>query len=146
MRNMTSTHRNITVFYALTIAKHAIFVEGNWFFFWLRVMTHQQMGWVDATAFSFGLMMEIPTGAISDMVGKRKTLLPDDGTPWQCGPRPPADDIPRPDGDSWCAQCHERVRDGDSTAVRERDGFYHATCWLSRFTEHAAGSPQLARS
>lgn len=80
------------------------------------------------------------------LVGKRKTLLPDDGTPWQCGPRPPADDIPRPDGDSWCAQCHERVRDGDSTAVRERDGFYHATCWLSRFTEHAAGSPQLARS
>lgn len=76
MRSSTpTTHRNIIVFYALTIAKNAIFVEGNWFFFWLRVMTHQQMGWVDATAFSFGLMMEIPTGAISDMIGKRKTLL-----------------------------------------------------------------------
>ena len=75
MRPTTTPHRNITVFYALTIAKHTVFVEGNWFFFWLRVMTHQQMGWVDATAFSFGLMMEIPTGAISDMFGKRKTLL-----------------------------------------------------------------------
>lgn len=73
---MRTTHnRNITLFYALTIAKNAIFVEGNWFFFWLRVMTHQQLGWIDGVAMTFGLMMEIPTGAISDMVGKRKTLL-----------------------------------------------------------------------
>jgi MFS family permease len=75
MRTTHIRNRNITLFYALTIAKNAIFVEGNWFFFWLRMMTHQQIGWVDATAFTFGLMMEIPTGAISDMVGKRKTLL-----------------------------------------------------------------------
>jgi CheY-like chemotaxis protein len=80
------------------------------------------------------------------LVGKRKTLLPDDGTPWQCGARPPADDIPRLEGDSRCGQCHARVRDGDSTAVRERDGLYHAACWLSRFTESAAGTHQLARS
>lgn len=70
-----TTHRNIILYYGLTMAKNAIFVEGNWFFFWLRVMTHQQMGWIDAAAFTFGLMMEIPTGAISDMVGKRRTLL-----------------------------------------------------------------------
>ncbi len=70
-----TTHRNIILFYGLAIAKNAIFVEGNWFFFWLRVMTHQQMGWVDAIGFSFGLMMDIPAGAISDMMGKRRTLL-----------------------------------------------------------------------
>lgn len=77
------------------------------------------------------------------LVGKRKTLLPDDGTPWQCGPRTIGDDAPPAEGDTGCGLCHERVRPGDSTAVRERDGFYHAACWLSRFTENA-GSPQLA--
>jgi CheY-like chemotaxis protein len=81
---------------------------------------------------------------LAAVVGKRKTLLPDDGTPWPCGSRTFADDAPRPEGDSGCGLCHERIHAGDSTAVRERDGLYHAACWLSRFTENA-GSPQLVR-
>jgi MFS family permease len=51
------------------------FINGNWIFFWLRVMTIGQLGVVDATAFAFGLFMEIPTGALSDMIGKRWTLI-----------------------------------------------------------------------
>jgi len=84
--------------------------------------------------------------SLAVLVGKRKTVLPDDGTPWQCGGRALADEAPRPESDSRCPECHERVREGDSTAVRERDGIYHATCWLNRFTEHAMPSPQLASS
>lgn len=71
------------------------------------------------------------------LVGKRKVLPLDDTTPWQCEARP-TEDLPRPDADSTCGHCHEHVRAGDSTAVLERDGFYHATCWLSRFTDSLA--------
>jgi MFS family permease len=38
-------------------------------------MTFGQLGVVDAFAFAFGLIMEVPTGAISDLIGKKKTLL-----------------------------------------------------------------------
>ncbi len=38
-------------------------------------MTFGKLGIVDAIAFSFGLIMEVPTGAISDLVGKKKTIL-----------------------------------------------------------------------
>jgi MFS family permease len=51
------------------------FIMGNWIFFWLRFMTYGQLGWIDATAFAFGMLMEVPTGAVSDMVGKKKTLI-----------------------------------------------------------------------
>lgn len=67
--------RNITIYHALNMASSCAFINGNWIFFWLRVMTFGQMGVVDATAFAFGLFMEVPTGALSDMIGKRWTLI-----------------------------------------------------------------------
>ena len=77
------------------------------------------------------------------LVGRRKAVLPDETTPWQCQARPGALDMPRPAGDVWCGRCHERVHDGDTSAVRERDGLYHAACWLSRVTAQVAGTHQL---
>jgi len=38
-------------------------------------MTYGQLGWIDAVCFAFGMVMEVPTGAISDLVGKKKTLI-----------------------------------------------------------------------
>lgn len=67
-------YSNIRIFYLLTMANNAFFLVGNWIFFWLRYMTYGQLGWIDATCFAFGMIMEIPTGAISDLVGKKKTL------------------------------------------------------------------------
>jgi MFS family permease len=66
--------RNIALFYLLTIFNNAFFLMGNWIFFWLRFMTYGQLGWIDAICFGFGMLMEIPTGAISDLIGKKKTL------------------------------------------------------------------------
>lgn len=37
-------------------------------------MTYGQLGVVDATAFAFGLLMEVPSGAVSDLLGKKKTI------------------------------------------------------------------------
>jgi DNA-binding response OmpR family regulator len=77
------------------------------------------------------------------MMGKRRAILPEE-TPWQCESRALADDTLHADSETWCGLCHERVRAGDTTAVREREGFYHADCWLSRFAASVAGTPQLA--
>lgn len=66
---------NIALFYVLTASTNAFFIVGNWIFFWTRFMTYGQLGIVDATCFAFGTLMEIPTGAISDLIGKKKTLL-----------------------------------------------------------------------
>jgi len=77
------------------------------------------------------------------LVGRRKQVLPDETTPWQCEARQGADDTPRLEGGASCGHCHERVREGDTAAVRERDGLYHAVCWLKRVTAQAADTHQL---
>jgi len=38
-------------------------------------MTYGQLGWVDAIGFGFALLLEVPSGAIADLLGKRKTIL-----------------------------------------------------------------------
>jgi len=80
------------------------------------------------------------------LVGKRKTLPDDDGSPWQCDSRTFAEETPPGSADTRCGGCRERVPAGDTTAVRERDGLYHATCWLTRFTGYVSPGHQLARS
>jgi DNA-binding response OmpR family regulator len=66
--------------------------------------------------------------ALAVLLGKRKTLT-DDGLPWMCDSRSFTENTPRTDVE--CGRCREQVRAGDTTAVRERDGLYHATCWLA---------------
>jgi MFS family permease len=70
-----SYQRNVLLFTIIEAANACAFIAGNWMFFWLRVMTFGQLGVVDAVSFAFGLLMEIPTGAIADLAGKRATML-----------------------------------------------------------------------
>lgn len=63
--------RNIRLYYALNAADSAVFIAGNWIFYWQLFMTFGVLGVVDAIAFAYGLFMEIPTGALSDLIGKR---------------------------------------------------------------------------
>jgi len=66
--------RNIRLYYALNAADSAVFIAGNWIFYWQLFMTFGVLGVVDTIAFAYGLFMEIPTGALSDMIGKRWTV------------------------------------------------------------------------
>lgn len=66
---------NIGRFYLLTILNNTWFLAGNWIFYWLRFMTYGQLGIMDATCFAFGLFMEVPSGAIADIIGKRKSVI-----------------------------------------------------------------------
>jgi MFS family permease len=67
--------RNIYLFATLENIMAVSFISGNWIFFWLRLMTYGQLGLVDALSFGFGMLMEIPTGAIADMIGKKRTMM-----------------------------------------------------------------------
>src|SRR3989344_4799013 len=69
-----SNIKNIQLYYILSALTNAWFITGNWIFYWTRFMTYGQLGVVDATAFLFGLLMEIPSGAVSDLFGKRRTI------------------------------------------------------------------------
>lgn len=71
----TAPDRNITTFYFLNSVSAMAFISGNWIFFWLRVMTYGELGLFDALLFTYGLLAEIPTGALSDLLGKKRTLI-----------------------------------------------------------------------
>ncbi|MFP4323719.1 MAG: MFS transporter [Anaerolineales bacterium] len=66
---------NIAGYYGLMMLFSTGFVAGNWIFFWTRFMTYGQLGVVDAVMFAFGLLMEVPTGAVADSIGGRRTLI-----------------------------------------------------------------------
>jgi DNA-binding response OmpR family regulator len=80
------------------------------------------------------------------LVGKRKVMTDDGEGPWPCDSRSYGEGAARESDDTTCPRCHEPIRVGDTTAVREREGLYHAPCWLSRFPDVAVSSGQLARS
>lgn len=66
--------KNIILFYLLTFSLSFWFVASNWIYFWTRYMTFGELGWLDATAFAFAILLEIPSGAIADLLGKKKTI------------------------------------------------------------------------
>lgn len=74
-RILASERRNIYLFYVLTAAMNCWFIASNWLYFWTKYMTYGQLGWVDALGFGFATLLEIPSGAVADLLGKRKTIL-----------------------------------------------------------------------
>ncbi|MFQ5492882.1 MAG: MFS transporter [Candidatus Dojkabacteria bacterium] len=52
----------------------AWFWVGIWLLFYLRVTDYAGIGLLEATMFFIGFVIEIPTGALSDMIGKKPTL------------------------------------------------------------------------
>lgn len=71
----TLKDRNLVIYQVLSAAGTASFVMGNWIFFWLRLMDYGTIGLVDALCFAYGMLAEIPTGAVADMLGKKRTIL-----------------------------------------------------------------------
>lgn len=70
-----STAYNITLYYLLTISTNLWFGASSWLYVWRRFMSFGQLGWVDGVGFGFSLLLDIPTGALADIFGKRITLI-----------------------------------------------------------------------
>ena len=71
----TIKYPNILLFYILTSGTNFWFVGSNWIYFWTKYISYGFLGWVDGLAFAFSLFLEVPSGAIADIIGKKFTLL-----------------------------------------------------------------------
>lgn len=72
---LKSERRNVYLYYLTSVGMSCWFIASNWVYFLTKFMTYGQLGWVDAIGFGFALLLEIPSGAIADLLGKRKTIL-----------------------------------------------------------------------
>ncbi len=66
---------NISIAYILTFAKHTWFWLGIWIFYYLRFTNYAGIGLIETVLIVTMTLTEIPTGAVADLLGKRKTLI-----------------------------------------------------------------------
>ncbi len=66
--------KNISLYYLITIFSTAWFIIANWLFFVLKFVTPTQIGIIESISFGIGLLLEIPSGAIADLLGKKITV------------------------------------------------------------------------
>lgn len=59
----------------MTFFNSMVFGESSWIFFWSLFLSYEQIGLIDAIGFGIGLLLEIPTGALGDLIGKKRTIL-----------------------------------------------------------------------
>lgn len=67
--------RAIRLFYISNGLQAAYFATGTWLFFWRLYMDNGQIGLLDGSCFLAGMLADIPSGAIADRLGRRRTIL-----------------------------------------------------------------------
>jgi MFS family permease len=67
--------RNIYLAYFLAAVKNSWFWLGVWVLYYLRFTDYSGIGLIETVGITIGTLAEIPTGAIADLVGKKKTLI-----------------------------------------------------------------------
>ncbi len=66
---------NITIAYILTFAKNTWFWLGIWIFYYLSFTNYAGIGIIETVLIVTMTLAEIPTGAVADLFGKKKTLI-----------------------------------------------------------------------
>jgi MFS family permease len=67
--------RNLRLSYLTTACFQALFWSGIWISFYLLFTDYQGIGVIELVAYTSSFIFEIPTGAIADFFGKKKTLM-----------------------------------------------------------------------
>lgn len=67
--------KNIALFYWLTLFINGWFILPNWMFFYRQFITQTQVGVVEGIAVIIGIIMEVPSGVLADLLGKRNTII-----------------------------------------------------------------------
>lgn len=70
-----SSHRTVSMFYILSSVTNAWFMAGVWVFIWGKFMNNQQIGISDAITFTVGFLLELPSGAIADNIGRKRAII-----------------------------------------------------------------------
>ncbi len=71
----TYGERNVLLFYVVSVFGNAMFIVANWLLFILFFMSAREFAIYESIAFGAGILFEIPSGAIADLLGKKKTLI-----------------------------------------------------------------------
>jgi MFS family permease len=66
--------RNVTKLYILTGLTNLWFITGSWLYFYRLYMSDRQIGVLDGLVFGAGLIVELPSGALADMLGRKRQL------------------------------------------------------------------------
>ncbi len=66
---------NINLLKYILPLNFAWFWQGIWLLFYLRVTNYAGVGLLEASMFFIGFLLEVPTGAISDLLGKKNNLV-----------------------------------------------------------------------
>ena len=75
IKTLIKIHPNIFIYYSITLFNNFWFITSNWVNYWLKYMTIKDIGVIDALAFGIGLLIEIPSGVISDRLGRKTSLI-----------------------------------------------------------------------
>lgn len=67
--------RNIWIAYILAFSKNTWFWLGIWVFYYLRFTNYAGIGIIETTLILTMTLAEIPTGAVADLFGKKRTLI-----------------------------------------------------------------------
>ncbi len=62
-------------FYLLQIFSNGWFIKAAWVLWFLKFFSYGEFGFFDSMAFLFGFFLEIPSGAIADIFGRKKTMI-----------------------------------------------------------------------
>jgi MFS family permease len=66
---------NLRIYFILIFTNNLWFITSNWLNFWLKYMSLKEVGIIDAIAFLAGILLEFPSGLISDKLGRKQALL-----------------------------------------------------------------------
>ena len=67
--------RNVTLFRWLSFFDGFIFIAPIWVSFYTRIISFSQLAILSALHFGLIMILELPTGAIADIIGRRKTII-----------------------------------------------------------------------
>lgn len=71
----TDWQRNIRVFTITTVFQWFYVPIGVWVFIWRQYFTWEQIGAIQAIGLLLQLLLELPSGAIADMIGRKATVI-----------------------------------------------------------------------
>lgn len=67
--------KNIRLFYLLGIFLNGWFFLSNWTFYFLKYVTKTELGIIEGLPMLIGIILEIPTGALADLLGKKRIII-----------------------------------------------------------------------
>lgn len=71
----TNWQKNINAFLITSFFQWFYVAIGVWVLIWRQYLSWEQIGLVTASGVLVSLLLELPSGALADMIGRKKTVL-----------------------------------------------------------------------